>query len=172
MVDRRLAWLAGIVLVWRGHPFQLDLATDLSSPGVCEAGDGAPDGGGGDSSATRHNFRPHRPAAGNERADGVRFHRSAAGAGPGSGFRTVGAGAARDRTALYGKMKWAHDNHHGFLWVKRKIATRKGRICAICVWNGFTSKTRASATTRRERWRPTFWVGGFRRQGNAESRRT
>jgi cell division protein FtsI (penicillin-binding protein 3) len=27
-----------------------------------------------------------------------------------------------DRTALYGKMKWAHDNHHGFLWVKRKIS--------------------------------------------------
>src|ERR1039457_7479114 len=27
-----------------------------------------------------------------------------------------------DRTALYGKIKWAHDHHHGLLWVKRKIS--------------------------------------------------
>jgi cell division protein FtsI (penicillin-binding protein 3) len=32
-----------------------------------------------------------------------------------------------DRTALYGKMKWAHDNHHGFLWVKRKISYEEGQ---------------------------------------------
>ncbi|PWU01198.1 MAG: hypothetical protein C5B51_23560 [Terriglobia bacterium] len=32
-----------------------------------------------------------------------------------------------DRPELYGKMKWAYDNHRGFLWVKRKISFEEGQ---------------------------------------------
>ena len=32
-----------------------------------------------------------------------------------------------DRAELYGRMKLAHDNHRGFLWVKRKIAFEEGQ---------------------------------------------
>ena len=32
-----------------------------------------------------------------------------------------------DRTELYGKLRWASDNHRGFLWVKRKITPEEGQ---------------------------------------------
>jgi cell division protein FtsI (penicillin-binding protein 3) len=32
-----------------------------------------------------------------------------------------------DREQLYGKLKWAYDNHRGFLWIKRKIAFEEGQ---------------------------------------------
>jgi len=32
-----------------------------------------------------------------------------------------------DRGELFGKMKWAYDNHRGFLWVKRKISFEEGQ---------------------------------------------
>ena len=78
----------------RGHFIQDRLAAGGSSRGVREAGDGAAGGGGGDPGATGHDLRPDRPAVGDERADGVGFDRPAAGARPGSGFGTAGAGAA------------------------------------------------------------------------------
>jgi len=62
MVDRRLAWLAGIVAIWGGPSLQHHLAAGDPSPGVCEAGDGAPGSGGGRSGATGHDLRPQRAA--------------------------------------------------------------------------------------------------------------
>ena len=130
----------------RGHLFQDNLAAGGSSPGVFEAGDGAPGGRRGDPRASRHDLRPHRPAVGDERANGVRFHRSAAGARPGSRFRTAGAGAA------HGPCDSLRQDEVGARQPPRvSLGQAQDRL------PGFTSKTKASATTRRERWRRMFW---------------
>ena len=86
---------------------------------------------GRDSRTPRHDLRPHRPAAGHERADGFGLRQSAPDSRPRSGCRhPLAASSNLDRPTLYGRLKWAADNHRGFLWIKRKITPERPASCA------------------------------------------
>jgi cell division protein FtsI (penicillin-binding protein 3) len=122
MVDRRLAWLAGIVVIWGAaiffkiislqvihHEEYAKLATERQVVAV-------------EIPAPRGTIfdRTGQPLAMSVPTESVSI----------DPLRAPDLAVASellalvlhlDRTALYGKMKWAHDNHHGFLWVKRKI---------------------------------------------------
>ena len=122
MVNRRLAWLAGIVFLWGAailfniislqvvhHREYAKLATERQVVAV-------------EIPAPRGTIfdRNGQPLAMSVPTEAVSI----------DPLRAPDLGVASellalvlhlDRTALYGKMKWAHDNHHGFLWVKRKI---------------------------------------------------
>ena len=76
-----------------------------------------------------------------------------------------------DRTALYGKMKWAHDNHHGFLWVKRKIGYEEGAESAQSA-PGMDSHPRREPAPLPEgdAGGARSGVGGFRRKGQRGNR--
>ena len=128
MVDRRLAWLAGIVLIWGAaiffniislqivhHQEYAKLATERQVVAV-------------DIPAPRGTIfdRTGQPLAMSVPTESVSI----------DPLRAPDLAVASellalvlhlDRTALYGKMKWAHDNHHGFLWVKRKISYEEGQ---------------------------------------------
>src|ERR1035437_1198262 len=128
MVDRRLAWLAGIVLIWGAaiffniislqvvhHLEYSKLATERQVVAV-------------DIPAPRGTIfdRTGQPLAMSVPTESVSI----------DPLRAPDLAVASellalvlhlDRTALYGKMKWAHDNHHGFLWVKRKISYEEGQ---------------------------------------------
>jgi len=162
-VDRRLAWLAGIAVIWGAAIYSRSSRCRWFITRSTRSWRRSGRWWRWRSGATGHDLRPDRPAVGDERADGVGFDRPAAGARPGVASELLALVLHLDRTALYGKMKWAHDSHHGFLWVKRNIATRKRRTCAICAWSGFTSKTRASGTTQRD--------AGGARSGSVDSKR-
>jgi cell division protein FtsI (penicillin-binding protein 3) len=128
MVDRRLAWLAGIVLTWGAailfnlislqvihHQQYAKLATARQVVAV-------------EIPAPRGTIfdRNGQPLAMSVPTESVSI----------DPLRVPDLGVASellalvlqmDRTDLYGKMKWAHDNHHGFLWVKRKISYEEGQ---------------------------------------------
>jgi cell division protein FtsI (penicillin-binding protein 3) len=122
MVDRRLAWLAGIVVIWGAAIFfkiislqvihHEEYAKLASERQVVAVEIPAPRGTIFD--------RTGQPLAMSVPTESVSI----------DPLRAPDLAVASellalvlhlDRTALYGKMKWAHDNHHGFLWVKRKI---------------------------------------------------
>ena len=122
MVDRRLAWLAGIAVIWGAailfkivslqvvhHAEYAKLATERQVVAV-------------EIPAPRGTIfdRTGQPLAMSVPTESVSI----------DPLRAPDLGVASellalvlhlDRTALYGKMKWAHDSHHGFLWVKRNI---------------------------------------------------
>jgi cell division protein FtsI (penicillin-binding protein 3) len=128
MVDRRLAWLAGIALTWGAailynlislqiihHQEYARLATSRQVVAV-------------EIPAPRGTIldRTGQPLAMSVPTESVSI----------DPLRAPDLGVASellalvlhlDRTALYGKMKWAHDNHRGFLWVKRKISFEEGQ---------------------------------------------
>jgi cell division protein FtsI (penicillin-binding protein 3) len=122
MVDRRLAWLAGIVLIWGAaiffnlislqivhHRQYAKLATERQVVAV-------------EIPAPRGTIldRNGQPLALSVPTESVSIDPLRA---PDLGVASelLALVLHMDRTDLYGKMKWAHDNHHGFLWVKRKI---------------------------------------------------
>jgi cell division protein FtsI (penicillin-binding protein 3) len=122
MVERRLAWLAGIVLIWGAailfnlislqivhHQEYAKLATERQ---VVAVEIPAPRG-----TIFDRNGQPLAMSVPTESVfiDPLRV--------PDLGVASelLALVLHMDRTDLYGKMKWAHDNHHGFLWVKRKI---------------------------------------------------
>ena len=122
MVDRRLAWLAGIVLIWGAailfnlislqivhHQDYAKLATERQMVAVEIP---APRG-----TIFDRNGQPLAMSVPTESVfiDPLRAPDLAVAS------ELLALVLHLDRTALYGKMKWAHDNHHGFLWVKRKI---------------------------------------------------
>ena len=128
MVERRLAWLAGIVLIWGGaiffniislqvvhHREYSKLATERQVVAV-------------EIPAPRGTIfdRTGQPLAMSLPTESVSI----------DPLRAPDLGVASellalvlhlDRTALYGKMKWARDNHHGFLWVKRQIGNQEAQ---------------------------------------------
>jgi cell division protein FtsI (penicillin-binding protein 3) len=123
MVDRRLAWLAGIVLFWGAailfklislqvvhHREYSKLATANQ---VQVENIPAPRGTIFD--------RNGQPLAMSVPAESVSIDPLQA---PDLGVDSelLALVLHMDRADLYGKMKWAHDNHHKFLWVKRKIS--------------------------------------------------
>jgi cell division protein FtsI (penicillin-binding protein 3) len=132
MVDRRLAWLAGIVLVW-GVAIFFDLIwlqvirhreySKLATAIQVQVEDiPAPRGTIFD--------RNGQPLAMSVPTESVSI----------DPLLTPDLGVASellalvlhmDRTALYGKVKWAHDNHHRFLWVKRKISPEEAENLRI-----------------------------------------
>jgi cell division protein FtsI (penicillin-binding protein 3) len=128
MVDRRLAWLAGIVLIWGAailfnlvslqvihHQEYSKLATERQVVAV-------------EIPAPRGTIfdRNGQPLAMSVPTESVSIDPLRA---PDLGVASelLSLVLHMDRTALYGKMKWAHDNHHGFLWVKRKISYEEGQ---------------------------------------------
>src|SRR5271157_5846659 len=128
MVDRRLAWLAGIVLIWGGailfniislqivhHQKYSALATERQVVAV-------------EIPAPRGTIfdRNGQPLAMSVPTESVSIDPLRA---PDLGVASelLALVLHMDRTALYSKMKWAHDNHHGFLWVKRKISYEEGQ---------------------------------------------
>jgi cell division protein FtsI (penicillin-binding protein 3) len=128
MVDRRLAWLAGIVLIWGAaiffniiwlqvvhHQEYSKLATERQVVAV-------------DIPAPRGTIfdRTGQPLAMSVPTESVSIDPLRA---PDLAVASelLALVLHMDRTALYGKMKWAHDNHHGFLWVKRKISNEEGQ---------------------------------------------
>jgi cell division protein FtsI (penicillin-binding protein 3) len=128
MVERRLAWLAGIVLAWGAailfnlislqivhHREYAKLATERQMVAV-------------EIPAPRGTIfdRNGQPLAMSVPTESVSIDPLRA---PDLGIASelLALVLHIDRTALYGKMKWAHDNHHGFLWVKRKIDYEEGQ---------------------------------------------
>ena len=128
MVDRRLAWLAGIVLIWGAailfnlvslqvihHQEYSKLATERQVVAV-------------EIPAPRGTIfdRNGQPLAMSVPTESVSIDPLRA---PDLGVASelLSLVLHMDRTALYSKMKWAHDNHHGFLWVKRKISYEEGQ---------------------------------------------
>ena len=122
MVERRLAWLAGIVLIWGAailfnlislqivhHQDYAKLATERQMVAV-------------EIPAPRGTIfdRNGQPLAMSVPTESV-FIDPLRAPDLGVASELLALVLHMDRTALYGKMKWAHDNHHGFLWVKRKI---------------------------------------------------
>ena len=127
MVERRLAWLAGIVLIWGAailfnlislqivhHQEYAKLATERQVVAV-------------EIPAPRGTIfdRNGQPLAMSVPTESVSIDPLRA---PDLGVASelLALVLHMDRAALYGKMKWAHDNHHGFLWVKRKISYEEG----------------------------------------------
>ena len=128
MVERRLAWLAGIVLIWGGAIFFNIISLQVvhhreysklaAERQVVAVEIPAPRGTIFD--------RTGQPLAMSLPTESVSI----------DPLRAPDLGVASellalvlhlDRTALYGKMKWARDNHHGFLWVKRQIGNQEAQ---------------------------------------------
>jgi cell division protein FtsI (penicillin-binding protein 3) len=122
MVERRLAWLGGIVLIWGAailfnlislqivhHQEYAKLATERQMVAV-------------EIPAPRGTIfdRNGQPLAMSVPTESV-FIDPLRAPDLGVASELLALVLHMDRTVLYGKMKWAHDNHHGFLWVKRKI---------------------------------------------------
>lgn len=128
MVERRLAWLAGVVLLWGAaiffklisvqvlhHQEYLKLARARQ---VLVVGIPAPRGTIFD--------RTGQPLAMSVPAESVSINPlKAPDLRVASGI--LGRVLHMDRLALYARMLWARDNHHGFLWVKRKISREEAQ---------------------------------------------
>ena len=126
MVERRLTWLAGIVLIWGGAIFY-----NLISLQVVHHQDYV-----GKARARQEQVieipasrgaildRSGRPLALSTRTDSVSV----------DPLKVPDLDVASDilarvlhtgRAELYGRMRWAYDNHRGFLWVKRAISPQE-----------------------------------------------
>jgi cell division protein FtsI (penicillin-binding protein 3) len=128
MVDRRLAWLAGIVLLWCGailynlislqvvhHREYVKLATARQVVAV-------------EIPAPRGTIfdRNGQPLAMSVPTESVSIDPMRA---PDLGVASelLALVLHMDRADLYAKMQSAHDNHRGFLWVKRQISYEEGQ---------------------------------------------
>ena len=123
MVDRRLAWLAGIVLFWGAAIFYKIVSLQVVHHGEYSELATANQVLVEDIPAPRGTIfdRNGQPLAMSLPTESVSI----------DPLRAPDLAVASellamvlhlDRTALYGKMKWAHDNRHRFFWVKRKIS--------------------------------------------------
>ena len=128
MVDRRLAWLAGIVLLWCGAILYNLISLQVvhhreysklaAARQVVAVEIPAPRGTIFD--------RNGQPLAMSVPTESVSIDPMRA---PDLGVASelLALVLHMDRADLYGKMQAAHDNHRGFLWVKRQISYEEGQ---------------------------------------------
>src|SRR5262245_7353204 len=91
MVDRRLTWLAAIILFWGAAISYKLVSLQIVKHRQYASPPGTPRG---ESGAPRHDLRPQWPSAGHEQSDQLGVYQPAAGARPGDRLRPPGPGPA------------------------------------------------------------------------------